>query len=100
MGADRAVHVEVAEPESLQPLAVAKILAKLTEQEKADLVLLGKQVRVSYNILCTHPLSRLFIADSTAFSVLHLITAGQGKCASDLQQFTFNTAELLCVQSN
>ena len=46
MGADRAVHVEVAEPESLQPLAVAKILAKLTEQEKADLVLLGKQVRL------------------------------------------------------
>ena len=48
MGADRAVHVEVAEPESLQPLAVAKILAKLTEQEKADLVLLGKQVRLPY----------------------------------------------------
>ena len=48
MGADRAVHVEVAEPESLQPLAVAKILAKLTEQEKADLVLLGKQVRPPY----------------------------------------------------
>ena len=46
MGADRAVHVEVSgeESTSLQPLAVAKILAKLTEQEKADLVILGKQV--------------------------------------------------------
>ena len=51
MGADRAVHVEVAEPESLQPLAVAKILAKLTEQEKADLVLLGKQVPTHTNFV-------------------------------------------------
>ncbi len=45
MGADRAVHVEVApaEYEGLQPLAVAKILAKLAEQEQAQLVIVGKQ---------------------------------------------------------
>ncbi len=45
MGADRAVHVEVGgtEYEGLQPLAVAKILAKLTEQEQAQLVIVGKQ---------------------------------------------------------
>ena len=46
MGADRAVHVVVEGDSysSLQPLAVAKIFAKLAEKEKADLVFLGKQV--------------------------------------------------------
>jgi electron transfer flavoprotein alpha/beta subunit len=46
MGADRAIHVEVAAPayEKLQPYHVSKILAKLAADEKADLVILGKQV--------------------------------------------------------
>lgn len=44
MGADRAVHVMVDNAETLQPLAVARILAKLVETEDADLVILGKQV--------------------------------------------------------
>ena len=44
LGADRAVHVEVAEQDKLEPLAVAKILAKLVEKEDVNLVLLGKQV--------------------------------------------------------
>ncbi|CAG4957333.1 unnamed protein product [Colias eurytheme] len=45
MGADRAIHVEVAgaEYETMQPLHVAKILAKLSQDEKADLVIVGKQ---------------------------------------------------------
>lgn len=46
MGADRAVHVLV-EPKDyavMQPLHVSKILAKLAQEEKIDLVLLGKQV--------------------------------------------------------
>lgn len=45
MGADRGIHVEVPakEVEKLEPLHVAKIMAKLVEQEKADLVILGKQ---------------------------------------------------------
>ncbi|KAG6457679.1 hypothetical protein O3G_MSEX010431 [Manduca sexta] len=45
MGADRAIHVEVAgkEYETLQPLHVAKILAKLSQDEKADIVIVGKQ---------------------------------------------------------
>ncbi|KAL5499657.1 hypothetical protein EMCRGX_G011111 [Ephydatia muelleri] len=45
VGADRAIHVTVEgeEYEQLQPLAVAKILAKLAQQEKSDLVILGKQ---------------------------------------------------------
>lgn len=45
MGADRAIHVEIAgaEYESLQPLHISKILAKVAADEKADIVLVGKQ---------------------------------------------------------
>ncbi|XP_026743345.1 electron transfer flavoprotein subunit beta [Trichoplusia ni] len=45
MGADRAIHVEVAgkDYDTLQPLHVAKILAKLSKDEKADIVIVGKQ---------------------------------------------------------
>ena len=41
MGCDRGIHVETAD--DLQPLAVAKTLAALAEQEKPELVILGKQ---------------------------------------------------------
>jgi electron transfer flavoprotein beta subunit len=41
IGADRAILVEAAE--ELQPLAVAKILKALFDQERPDLVILGKQ---------------------------------------------------------
>jgi electron transfer flavoprotein beta subunit len=41
IGADRAIHVETAE--ELQPLAVAKLLKALVDQEKPGLVILGKQ---------------------------------------------------------
>lgn len=45
MGADRAVLVEAAEqPEvDIEPLAVAKILAKIIEEENSPLAILGKQ---------------------------------------------------------
>uniref|UniRef100_A0A914WP35 Electron transfer flavoprotein subunit beta n=1 Tax=Plectus sambesii TaxID=2011161 RepID=A0A914WP35_9BILA len=45
MGADKAIHVEVdaATAEKMEPIHVAKILAKLIEKEKFDLVILGKQ---------------------------------------------------------
>jgi len=45
MGADRGIHVEVPADQmgTLQPLHVSKILAKLAEQEKADIIILGKQ---------------------------------------------------------
>eukprot|EP00112_Aurelia_sp_Birch-Aquarium-sp1_P015612 Seg3477.2 transcript_id=Seg3477.2/GoldUCD/mRNA.D3Y31 product="Electron transfer flavoprotein subunit beta" protein_id=Seg3477.2/GoldUCD/D3Y31 len=45
MGADRGIHVVVSDKDylGLQPLAVAKMMAKIVEQEKADLVILGKQ---------------------------------------------------------
>ena len=41
MGADRGILVET--DGELQPLAVAKLLAKLVEKEKPELVILGKQ---------------------------------------------------------
>ncbi len=41
MGADRGIHVKTGE--DLQPLAVAKLLAKIVEQESPDMVILGKQ---------------------------------------------------------
>ncbi|GAU97368.1 hypothetical protein RvY_08680 [Ramazzottius varieornatus] len=45
MGADKAIHVEVPakEAETLAPLHVANILAKIIQEEKIDLVILGKQ---------------------------------------------------------
>ena len=44
MGADRGIHVEVpaAKMDTLQPIHISKILAKLAETEKADIVMLGK----------------------------------------------------------
>jgi len=45
MGVDRGIHVETAlrADQELQPLAVAKMLARLVDKEKAGLVILGKQ---------------------------------------------------------
>lgn len=41
MGADKGIHIET--DEKLEPLAVAKVLAKITEDEKPEMVILGKQ---------------------------------------------------------
>jgi len=41
MGADRAIHVQT--EAELQPLAVARLLAKVVEREQPGLVILGKQ---------------------------------------------------------
>lgn len=45
MGADRAIHLRTSmrTDQELQPLAVAKMLAKIVEKERPQLVLLGKQ---------------------------------------------------------
>ena len=45
MGADRGIHIEVSgkEFELLQPIHVSKILAKLAQDEKAELIIVGKQ---------------------------------------------------------
>lgn len=46
MGVDRGIHVEVTGPEyeTLQPIHISKIFAKLALDEKADIVIFGKQV--------------------------------------------------------
>jgi len=49
MGADRAILVLC--DENLEPLAVARVLQKLVEQEKPELVLMGKQA-VDYDNNC------------------------------------------------
>ena len=43
MGADRSVHVEIKDGDDLEPLTVAKLLAKVVKDEKRNLVFLGKQ---------------------------------------------------------
>lgn len=45
MGVDKGIHVEVAgaEYETLQPIHVSKILAKIAQDEKADIIIVGKQ---------------------------------------------------------
>lgn len=45
MGCDRAVHVETSDDDAdkLVPLTVSKIFAKIAQEEKADMVILGKQ---------------------------------------------------------
>lgn len=46
MGADRSIHVEMPSGDAaaeLEPLGVAKLLKKVVEQEKSNLVILGKQ---------------------------------------------------------
>lgn len=50
MGVDKGIHVEVtgAEYETLQPIHVSKILAKIAEKEKVDLIIVGKQVSVNF----------------------------------------------------
>jgi len=43
MGADRSIHVDVAEDKPLEPLTVAKLLKAVAEKEKSNLIFLGKQ---------------------------------------------------------
>lgn len=45
MGADKAIHVEMTEGDAqkLEPLTVARLLAKIAEEEKSNIVLMGKQ---------------------------------------------------------
>ena len=52
MGVDRGIHVVLndKENEGLQPLAVAKLFQKITEQESPNLILLGKQVMIRQNL--------------------------------------------------
>lgn len=63
MGVDRGIHVEISgtEYDTLQPIHVSKILAKLAQDEKADIIIVGKQVseQVYFVTLWTHLLQAL-----------------------------------------
>ena len=52
MGVDRGIHVVLSdkEYEGLQPLGVAKLFQKITEQENPNIIILGKQVPALYVI--------------------------------------------------
>ena len=43
MGADRSIFVETKEGEEVEPLTVGKLIAKVVEREKVNLVMCGKQ---------------------------------------------------------
>lgn len=43
MGADAGVHVDVPEGTEVEPLAVARILAKIAKDDKSDAIVMGKQ---------------------------------------------------------
>jgi electron transfer flavoprotein beta subunit len=43
MGADRGIHVVVEEKDALEPLGIAKLLRKVVDEQKSNLVILGKQ---------------------------------------------------------
>lgn len=61
MGVDKGIHVEVApaDYETLQPIHVSKILAKIAEKEKIDLIILGKQV-IKFFVMFTFLSSTFF----------------------------------------
>jgi len=43
MGADSGIHVETTDKDVIEPLTVAKLLAKIVEKENPDLIIMGKQ---------------------------------------------------------
>jgi electron transfer flavoprotein beta subunit len=43
MGADKGIHIEVAETLNPEPLGIAKALREVAKREKPDLIILGKQ---------------------------------------------------------
>ena len=55
MGCDRAIHVQM-DPKDygvMQPLHVSKILARIAQEEKIDIVMVGKQVIITQTCLCS-----------------------------------------------
>jgi len=43
MGADRSIHIETKDGEEVEPLTVGKIIGKVVEKERINLVMCGKQ---------------------------------------------------------
>jgi electron transfer flavoprotein beta subunit len=72
LGVDKAVRVQTPEDAVIQPLAAAKILQKITEQENPNLVILGKQAIDDD-------------ANQTGQMLAALMGWGQGTFASDVK---------------
>lgn len=75
LGADRAIHVET--DAKLESLHVAKILAKLVEQEQPELVILGKQTIDADNNQTGQMLAALTKRGQATFASKVVIEAGK-----------------------
>lgn len=75
MGADKGIHVEVAGPEYdlLQPIHISKILAKIAEKEKADIVIVGKQVGY---IIDNYLLDKTIFCSFFKKKIIYLVSQG------------------------
>lgn len=75
MGADRAVHIET--DAVLEPLAVAKLLKALADEEKPDVLLLGKQAIDDDANQTAQMLAALLNASQAAFASKVDISGGE-----------------------
>jgi electron transfer flavoprotein beta subunit len=78
MGADRAILV--VSDQAIEPLAVARVLAKLVEQEKPDLVVMGKQA-IDDDSNCAGQMLAELLAWPQATFASKLELGGDGKSA-------------------
>jgi len=82
MGADRALLIQT--DEDLQPLAVAKALKALVDQEKPDLVILGKQAIDGDNNAVGQMLAALLDWPQATFASQVVIDGGKAKVTREV----------------
>ncbi|MGR5176414.1 electron transfer flavoprotein subunit beta/FixA family protein [Vibrio parahaemolyticus] len=82
LGADKAIHVNG--PTTLEPLAVAKVLAVLMEKEQPQLVLLGKQAIDSDNNQVAQMLAALTDAPQGTFTSQLVIDDGSAQVTREI----------------
>jgi electron transfer flavoprotein beta subunit len=83
MGADRAILVN-AGAEDLEPLAVAKVFKKLVEEEKPELVIIGKQSIDGDNNAVGQMLSALLDWPQATFASAVEISGGKAKVTREV----------------
>ena len=82
MGADRALLIQT--DEDLQPLAVAKVLKALVDQEKPDLVLMGKQAIDGDNNATGQMLAALMDRPQATFASKIEISGGKAEVTREV----------------
>ncbi|MBD1583734.1 electron transfer flavoprotein subunit beta/FixA family protein [Pseudoalteromonas sp. S16_S37] len=82
LGADRAIHIET--DAKLESLHVAKLLAKLVEQEQPELVILGKQSIDSDNNQTGQMLAALTKRSQGTFASKVVIEAGKAQVTREV----------------